>query len=110
MQLADATEDGVAVLCLNGRLDAVSVPVIEQRILQAARLGPALVLDLSGLDYTSSAGLRLLLRAAKEAKTAGKRLALAAMRPTVSEVLTVSGFSTIIASYPSRAEAVGAVA
>ncbi len=107
MQLADASQDGVPVLCMTGRLDAVSVPTVEQRLLQAARSG--LVLDLAGVDYTSSAGLRLLLKAAKEAKAAGSRFVLAAMRPTVLEVLTVSGFTSIITSYPTRAEAIGAM-
>ena len=109
MQLADASQDGVPVLCMTGRLDAVSAPAVEQRLLQAARTGPGLVLDLAGVDYTSSAGLRLLLKAAKEAKATGHRFVLAAMRPTVLEVLTVSGFTSIIASYPTRAEAIGAM-
>ncbi len=110
MQLEEATEDGVAVLSLSGRLDAMTVPSIEQQLLQAAaHRRPGLVLDLSGLDYTSSAGLRLLLRTAKQARAAGVRIALAALRPTVGEVLAVSGFSSIIDSYPTRAEAVEAV-
>ena len=73
MQLADASQDGVPVLCMTGRLDAVSAPAVEQRLLQAARTGPGLVLDLAGVDYTSSAGLRLLLKAAKEAKAADEK-------------------------------------
>lgn len=109
MQVEEVTEADVAVLCMTGRLDALTTPGVEQRLLASARSGRPLVLDLGGMEYTSSAGLRLILKAAKEARAAGGRLALAAMRPAVREVITVSGFSSIIDTYPTRAEAVAAL-
>src|SRR5689334_20338782 len=106
----DESQDGDAlVLTLTGRLDAVTSPPVEARLLEAVRRSPGVVLDLSGLDYVSSAGLRILLKAAKQAKGAKSRLALAALRPAVHEVFEVSGFFSLLDAYPSRREALAAV-
>jgi anti-anti-sigma factor len=109
MQVDESRDGDVLVLSLSGRLDAVSSPAVEARLLDAVRRSSAVVLDLSGLDYVSSAGLRILLKTAKEAKAAQSRFALAALRPAVHEVFEVSGFFSILAAYPSLAEAVAAV-
>ena len=77
--------------------------------LDESRDGGVLVLDLAGLDYVSSAGLRVLLKAAKEARAAGSRFALAGLRPAVREVFEVSGFFAVLTAYPTRAEALAAL-
>ena len=109
MQVDESTDGDVRILTLTGRLDAMTSPPVEGRLLEAVRHAPAVVLDLSGLDYVSSAGLRILLKAGKEAKVAKSRLALAALRPVVQEVFEVSGFFSILDAYPSRDEALDAV-
>ncbi len=63
------------------------------------------MLDLGGVSYVSSLGLRALLQAAKAAQRAGGSLALCAMQPMVEEVLSVSGFGSIVPMHASRAEA-----
>src|SRR3954447_10812195 len=105
MKIDESQDSGALILTLTGRLDAVSSPPVAARLLDAVRRSPAVVLDLSGLDYVSSAGLRILLKTAKEAKAAQARFALAALH----EVFEVSGFFSILAAYPSLAEAVAAV-
>jgi anti-sigma B factor antagonist len=109
MQVDESTDGDVRILTLTGRLDAMTSPPVEGRLLEAVRHAPAVVLDLSGLDYVSSAGLRILLKAAKEAKAAQSRLALAGLRSAVREVFEVSGFFSILAAYPTLAEALAAV-
>jgi anti-anti-sigma factor len=59
-------------------------------------------IDLSGLDYISSAGLRVLLVVAKQLKTAGGRLAPLGAKKPVQEVFDVTGYTTLLDVFPNR--------
>jgi anti-sigma B factor antagonist len=82
-------------------VDGLSADAL-QSALQAQIDGGAtrLVGDLSGVEYTSSAGLRALLATLKLARQKGGDLRLAAVRPAVLRVLELSGFTTILKLYP----------
>ena len=67
-----------------------------------ARVGEGhvrLVADLSGVNYTSSAGLRALLAVLREARRGGGDLRLAAVHPPVLKILELSGFTSILKLY-----------
>lgn len=66
------------------------------------------MLDFAGVDYISSAGLRVLMLAAKQAKAQGGFLALAAVQPLVQEILEISKFTLVLRILPSVREAVAA--
>jgi hypothetical protein len=72
--------------------------------------GSRLVVDLSGVDYTSSAGLRALLATVKETRRRGGDLRLADINPNVRKVLDLSGFATILKIYTGVDEAVASFA
>lgn len=85
-----------------GRIDAASAAVAERDVLAVLeRSGPSVIMDLSQVDYVSSAGLRVLLVAAKTARGRGGKAVIVAPRPAVQEVLRMSGFDKIIAVAPS---------
>jgi anti-anti-sigma factor len=65
--------------------------------------------DCTEMEYISSAGLRVLLVAAKHNRAAGNRLALAALRDNPREVFEICGFAAIFAIYPTVAAAVAAL-
>jgi anti-sigma B factor antagonist/stage II sporulation protein AA (anti-sigma F factor antagonist) len=67
------------------------------------------VLDLAGVDYISSAGLRVLMLAAKQAKAQGGILAVAALQPPVQEILEISKFTLVLTIRPSVRDAMAAV-
>ena len=67
---------------------------------------PYVVLDCGGLEYISSAGLRVLLAILKEARQHGGDLRLAAVQEKVYRILDLSGFTSIIKCYPDVAAAV----
>ena len=80
------------------------------------RIGPLiadserrLVLDLSGVDFISSAGLRAVLSLFKQTLAAKGAFALCALQPTVLEVLDISGFTNLIPTHAERAVALVAV-
>jgi len=79
------------------RLQPVLAPFVED----AARARSALVLDLSGVGYISSMGLRLLMIAAKELRSRGARIAVAAMQPIVAEIFDIARFGHVVEVFPS---------
>lgn len=66
-----------------------------------------LVLDLSGVEYMSSAGLREMVRVLKRVKRSGGDLRVANPSERVKEVLELAGLDTIFEIYPTQVEAVG---
>ncbi len=99
-------QDKVVVLEIQGRLDAGSSPSLESKIVSLIDGGGKnFILDFSGLEYISSAGLRVLLVAAKKTKSVEGKLALAVLTEPVKEVFDIAGFTGIFAIYPSVDEA-----
>lgn len=91
MQVRDEQRDGQTIVTVSGRIDVVTSPGLQREL--DARLGEAthVVLDLAGVDYISSAGLRVLLSLAKRLKAGGGTLVLCRLTPPVADVLEVSG-------------------
>jgi len=61
----------------------------------------ALVLDLSGVDYISSMGLRVLMVAAKQLRARGMRIAVAALTPVVKEIFDIARFNHVTEVFPT---------
>lgn len=81
-----------AVITLTGELDLSTAPRLEQEVRTARTAhGPHLLFDLSGLDFLDSHGLRVLLRARRQAAEQDGSLSLVSPTPTVDRVLQVTG-------------------
>lgn len=94
-----------------GRIDSGNAPAAEQEVLSRIEAtGPWLVIDLSRIDYLSSAGLRVLLVAAKTCRAAHGSVVIQQPSPAVAEVLQISGFDKILPLVASREEALRALA
>lgn len=105
MNISTRSQNGTQVVAISGSMDSTTAPE-AQRALDAVLAGASRVaLDFSALDYISSAGLRVLLGAAKTLRASGGSLRIFGLNPSVREVFDISGFSTILAVYPTEAEA-----
>jgi len=83
-------ENSVARIRLKGALNTDTAPDFEQRLQGILAEGNSLnVLDMKELDYISSAGLRVIFKAAKQAKNAGSRLAAANRKPHIDKVFEI---------------------
>jgi anti-anti-sigma factor len=102
MDIAESDAHGVLVASLSGRLDLASAAAAEAALLGMVGKRQPVLVDLSGLAYASSAGLRVLLKVAREAKSTGHGLALCGAQGPVKEVLEVSGFPAMIPLHASR--------
>ena len=97
------TMDGVQQLTLIGRLDSATFIAMEKTIGSLfASANDRVLIDFSALSYISSAGLRLILVAAKRARLVGGRLILCGLTPSVREVFEISGFLKIMETEQSR--------
>lgn len=111
MELSTSTNGNVRVVAVKGSLDALTAPELADALSTELREGHTLlVADLSGLDYTSSAGLRVLLNTVKDARTKEGDLRLAAVQPNVKKVLDLSGFMSIMKSFDDVDTAVASFA
>lgn len=96
MRITQNLGNGLVNVKVEGRLDATSSIEAQkelERILDAD--SSKMLVDLSGLEYISSAGLRVLLVVAKKMQQKGGKIVLAALTPNVKEVFEISGFSSI---------------
>ena len=111
MEIKEKQVEGVTVLSLNGSIDAITAPEITEFIqAQIAKGNTKLVADLSGVDYTSSAGLRVLLGAIKDTRARSGDLRLAGIQPDVQKVLNLSGFTNILKIFDNTDAAVASYA
>ncbi len=104
MHITESKSGQDTVASFDGRLDASSSVDIEQKLLALVNEG-AVIADMEKVNYISSAGLRLLLKAAKLAKAAGFRFVVCALQPAVREAFEISGFNKIIPAFPTLADA-----
>ena len=82
-------------IALEGRLDTVTAPDLEQALAEALPEVTALTLDFSKVDYISSAGLRVLLATYKSLMGKGT-MKITHINEIVREVFQVTGFSKIL--------------
>lgn len=107
MKIIKEQQDGLKILILDGRLDAINVEVVEKTVKEAqAEKGSKVLLDISKMSYISSIGLRVFLMSAKKAEADGGRFALCSPSSNVQLTLEIAGFVKILNIYNSRSEAV----
>jgi len=101
------------VLSVAGRLDQDTCEAFRANLMtvveEAAHDGGAIVLDLSDLEYVSSAGLRCFVVASRQAKTQQGRIFVASLQPMVSEIFKLSHFNLLFQVFPTVREALNTV-
>ena len=85
----------VNTIVLSGRLDTVTAPQLEAELEKILSDSDALVLDMANLEYISSAGLRVILKAQKAMNTKGT-MKLIHVGESIMEVFDITGFSDFL--------------
>lgn len=109
MQISTRTSKDIHIVAITGSLDSTTSPEAQKSLDAVVAGAKKVALDFSQLDYISSAGLRVLLGAAKQLRASGGTLGMFGLNQSVREVFEISGFSSILAVFPSEAEALGAM-
>ena len=95
MNIAKNREENKLTVTVEGKIDSVTAPEFEEFIKENIDGVTELTLDLSSLDYISSAGLRVLLLTQKRMNAQGT-MKVTNVNETVSEIFEVTGFSDIL--------------
>ncbi|MBQ7715767.1 MAG: STAS domain-containing protein [Clostridia bacterium] len=95
LNIKKTVENGSCVFFLEGRLDTVTASDLDSELKGVIDGLEELVFDLSGLDYISSAGLRVLLVAQKTMSRQGS-MRVCGVNETIMEIFDVTGFSDIL--------------
>ena len=109
MDLAAKRFADTVVLFPSGRIDHATADQFRDAI--APHVGPPtagrdrVVIDMTGVEYISSVGLRVLMLASKQAKAQGGSLAVADLQPVVREIFEISRFNLVLEVFPTMREA-----
>ena len=96
MEIKKEKKNDITCLRIEGCLDASNSSVAEKSVLDTvAAEGANMIIDLSELQYISSAGLRVILVVAKDIKTKNGKIVLCSMTDSVRKVFEISGFTSI---------------
>jgi anti-anti-sigma factor len=103
----------VVVAAPTGRIDHVTASTLERELLPLVAGVPGastgVVVDMEGVEYISSMGLRVLMVVAKQARSARVRIAVASLQPVVDEIFTISRFNAVLDVYTSPRSALEAI-
>ena len=107
LDLSTTSQGSCAVVRVEGEIDLDSAGELSEAALAAMQeIGPRVVLDLSGVTFMDSTGLKVLLAVHKRAELAGGRLVLAAPTRSVNRVVSITGFDRTLAVAESVEDAV----
>jgi anti-anti-sigma factor len=111
MDITDKQQGLATVISIQGSIDAMTASEVTTYFSRQIGDGKRnIVADLSQVDFMSSAGLRAFLATLKESRRQGGDLHLAAPQPGVERILKMSGFTSILKTFPTVAEAVSGFA
>jgi anti-sigma B factor antagonist len=97
MEIIEEMQNDIIIYRLNGQLDRNTSQKFEQKLFQAISVGSKnMVIDFKDLDYISSAGIRVILKATKDIKLKDGRIMLCSMQDYVKEVFEVSGVASLL--------------
>lgn len=95
MKIEKITNGKELTIKVEGRLDTVTAPELEKEVKDSVQGVEVLVFDLAGLDYISSAGLRVVLSAQKIMNAQGKMI-VKNVNEAVMEIFEITGFTDVL--------------
>ena len=104
MDIGSCQRDCVTVITIVGDIDGKSAPEVQARVLDIVQQAGAFLLDLSGVAYMSSAGLRMLLSVYRQAAGLEAQIALAGVCEDLQETMSATGFLKFFTLYESVEE------
>ena len=110
VQVNTRTLDGASVIRLEGTIDGSSAPVAQAAIQPLLQPGCRLVIDLAGVDFMSSAGLRLMLLIFRQVSSAGGKVAMIGLSEEIRDTMSLTGFLDFFTTAESEDDALLAVA
>jgi anti-sigma B factor antagonist len=109
MEIREERLPNITILAPHGRFDSQASRQFEDSASRVIASGVrAMVIDFCSVDYIASAGLRVLLYAAKSMKTSGRQIVICGLRENVMAVLEMCGFRSLFEIYDTQNAAIAA--
>jgi anti-anti-sigma factor len=106
MNFTESQKGEITLLKVNGKLDSDLSPKLEKKVCEFLHSGQTkLLLDMSEVNYISSAGLRMLISIKKQVKTLSGTFIVCGLRSEVLEVMKICGFDHILEITQTEEEA-----
>jgi anti-sigma B factor antagonist len=106
MELTLLNVDNVPIVVVSGRIDATTSGQLETALDELIEQNKAnIVVDMNGVEYISSVGLRVILSAQKKVRLKNGDVKLASLQPFVREVFEITGFTKLFSIYANPADA-----
>ena len=109
MEIKSTTKNNVTVVSMEGNLDGQTSGYAQEQLMNYVVPNSPIVIDMAGCPYVSSAGLRVLLMTAKQLAKVGGTGVFIGLSEEVSDVMEMTGFSSIFESFESLDEAIKAL-
>jgi anti-anti-sigma factor len=107
MEIASTQHNKVTVVSVMDNLDATTAAEARAHLGDEIEAGHTnLIIDMSGVTYLSSAGLRVILATMQQARSAGGDVRLAGAVGKIQQVIDMAGFPKIIKTFPTVEEAI----
>jgi len=108
MEINISQQGNATIVRAGNRLDSNTSGAFQDQLTKLIESESVIIVDMSDFNYVSSAGLRVLLVAAKQSKAAGHKLALCGLVPVVHMIFDISGFLSIFPIFANTDEAIAA--
>ena len=106
-----ALSSAIVMAPSEARIDMSNADAFKEALVESVASAPkVLIVDLSSVEYISSAGLRSLMIALKAAKAAQKTLAVAALQPLTKEIFAISRFDMVFSLFDRVRDAIAGLA
>jgi len=96
MDISKTLDGSKMELSVSGRLETITAPQLDAEIQALPEAVTELVMEISSLEYVSSAGLRVFLMAHKKMKARGGMMKISGANASVKKVFDITGFSPIL--------------
>lgn len=106
LEMSSRNVENVTVIQLEGKMNTATSSDADAHLSHLIASGSnKLLLNMEGVDYISSSGLRVILANGKKIGTSGGKLAFCNLNPSVGEVFRISGFNSIFPVFDTEQEA-----
>ncbi|MDY0220462.1 MAG: STAS domain-containing protein [Desulfobacterium sp.] len=107
MEIICERQNNIEIFKVKGQLESNTSPELEEQLMMSLERGTTrMVIDFENLEYISSAGIRVILKAVKKLEQSRGRLVLCCLQDYVQEVFEIAGFDTYLTIEPTLERAI----
>ena len=111
MDISTRYEGGIPVLVLSGRLNQGTADALHSAAMEAAEVAEkGLIIDMGGVDFIASVGIRALIRPSQSMAMKGGKMAVANLNPQMSEFFSTTGLDQMFSVFETVADAAAGIA